>query len=94
MSNVWSKPIRHSFVFMRLLLIGAWLFRCFKINEYQILKSSSMLGSSATNVFRSLVKSEMNAFSSKSLKLLFLLFMVVFLVNQSRTKGEGWSTTN
>ena len=25
---------------------------------------------------------------------LVLLFVVVFLVNQSRTKGEGWSTTN
>ena len=24
----------------------------------------------------------------------FLLFVVVFLENQSRTKGEGWSTTN
>ena len=25
---------------------------------------------------------------------LFLLYVVVFLMNQSRTKGEGWSTEN
>ena len=46
--------------------------------RYQILKSSSMLGLSATNVFRSLVKSEMNAFSSKSVKLRYVVVICLF----------------
>ena len=63
--------VNHSgkrFDFTLLFLIGANSFKCFNIIDDQVLKSSSMLGSSATNVLRSFVSSRRKEFSSKFLK--------------------------
>ena len=63
--------VNHSgkcFDFTLLFCIGANSFKCFIIRDDQVLKSSSMLSSSATNVLRSFVGSRRTEFSSTFLK--------------------------
>ena len=43
LSNVWSKPDGHTLGFYVFGLDRAWLLKCFNMNEYQMLRSLSML---------------------------------------------------